>query len=90
MALCCNTVPVVATHSAALLRHTCRQMSRRAAVVAQMWAGDGLGCGADVGGYGFSRSAEVGKGSNQSSCRCGWGVDLVPVQMWAGMSPVRR
>jgi hypothetical protein len=54
----------------------CRRGMDSAAV--QMWAGDGL-----------FRGAEVGKGSTQSSCRCGWGVELVPVQMWAGMSPVR-
>jgi hypothetical protein len=25
-----------------------------------------------------------GGGGTQSSCRCGWGVELVPVQMWVG------
>ena len=53
------------------LRHTCvaqRQMSRRAAVVAQRSAGDGL-----------FRGAKVGKGSTQSRCRCGRGVDSAAV-----------
>ncbi len=53
VALGCNRVHVVATHSDALLCHTClaqRQMPQRAAEVAhwQMSAGDGFGCGADV------------------------------------------
>jgi hypothetical protein len=59
-----------------VLRQTCvaqRQMSRRAAVVAQMSAGDGLGCGADAGG-----------GRTLSRCRGGQGIDSVPMQMWAG------
>ena len=51
-----------ATQCAALLRHTCvaqRQMSRRAAVAAQVSAG-----------HGFSYR-QVGKGSTQSQCRGG-------------------
>ena len=87
VALGCNTVHVVATHCAALLRHTCvaqRQMSRRAAVAAQMSAGDGFGCGADVGRPGMDSFAvqrwardrlgpvaDVGGGWTWSRCRCG-------------------
>ncbi len=66
-------------HCAALLRHTCvaqRQMSRRAAVVAQTSAGDGFGCGADV-----------GKGSTQSRCRCGRGEGLGPGAEVGGYEP---
>jgi hypothetical protein len=77
VALGCNIVRVVATHCAALLRHTCvalRQMSRRAAVVAQMWAGDGLGCGADV-GWGWTLL---------QWCKGGQGIDSVQLLMWVG------
>jgi hypothetical protein len=76
VALGCNTAHVVATQCAAQMRHTCvaqRQMSRRAAVVTRMSAGDGFGCGADV-GWGWTLSQ--GKG--------GQGIDSVPVQMWVG------
>ena len=54
-------------HSVLLMRHTCvaqRQMSRRAAGVAQRSAGDGFGCGADV-----------GKGWTRSQCKGGHGID---------------
>ena len=68
VALGCNTVHVIATHRAALLRHTCvaqRQMSRRGwtlsqcrggqgidSVPVQMWVRGGISPGADVGGGG--------------------------------------
>ena len=83
-----------------LLRHSCvaqRQISRRAAVVTQMWAWawTRLRCRC---GLGRTR-ADVGWEWTLSQCRGGqgidpvqllmWGVDLVPVQMWAGTSPVR-
>ncbi len=42
-------------------------------MAAQMSAGDGLGCGADV-----------GAGRTLSRCKGGQGIDSVPLQMWAG------
>ena len=76
VALGCNIVHVVATRCAALMRHTCvaqRQMSRRAAGLAQRSAGDGFGCGADV-----------GKGWTRSQCKGGQGIDSVKLRMWVG------
>ena len=69
-------------HGVLLMRHTCvaqRQMSRRAAGLAQRSAGDGFGCGADV-----------GKGWTLSQCRGGQGIDSVQLQMWVegGLGPV--
>ena len=63
-------------HALLLMRHTCvaqRQMSRRAAGLAQRSAGDGFGCGADV-----------GQRWTLSQGRCGRGIDSVQLQMWVG------
>ena len=88
VALGCNTVDVVATQYPALLRRTCvaaqRQMSRREAVAAQMSARDRFGCGADVGGGWTLSQGRGGQGIASVQLQMWVGVDLVPVQMWAG------
>ena len=58
-------------------------------MVAQRSAGDGFGCGADV-GWGWTRSQGRGGQGIDSVPKQMWvGADLVPVQMWVGMSTVR-
>ena len=74
----CNTFCV-------LLRHTCvaqGQMSRRAAVAAQMWAWawTRLRCRC---GLGWTR-ADVGWGWTLSQCKGGQWIDSVQLQVWVG------
>ena len=63
-------------------------------MVAQMSAGDGFGCGADVAQGWTLSQCKGGQGIDSVPLQmwvgvCGPGVDLVPVQRWTGMRPVR-